>query len=539
MVSIFNIFKRPGAAVAAADVMPATVTPAGMTTGARPLQNPAGALGYSPAAMDGILTRAETGEENAVAEYFKLADRVVEREMQVGGVLNGLVLAVAALAHKAVPLQGDKSKRAQKLSEEISQLLKPSSALRLVAPGVISQGLSHGIGTAAAQWNTLATPWVPVKFTQKPAHFFTFDRTDGFTPLLRNVLAGQPAQPISPGTAIVFTPRRNAAMQVKNGLAWALCWAYQIKSAVLADELLFVQTFGHPLVVGKYPRNTEPADISMLQRAVSQLNATSRGVFRNDLEIEFKEIARSNTDIYEKVLRYVDELISKIIWANTLSSDVGKSGSHALGKVHSEAKWDVIKSVAQQWAACLQEFFDAYIVWNYGPDAPKVEIVVDVEDAQDMLVMSQVIKNLHDAGVPLVATEIRETFGFSEPQPGDELLGAGAPAAQSPALPPVPAAKAPNGLDLGRGCPVHSAQSQGPVRDAIDDLADAMLSDWAVISSSIDASLQSAAAGASNIDDLRASILASVNAMDVTALTALLTKARLSARLAGDLGADI
>jgi phage gp29-like protein len=349
----------------------------------------------------------------------------------------------------------------------------------------------------------------------------------------------------------VFTPHRSAALQIKNGLGWILCWAYQIKSAVLADELLFVQTFGHPLVTGKYPRGASPEDIGLLSRAVSALNSTFRGVFRDDLKVEFQEIARSNTDIYEKVSRYIDELIAKVIWANTLSSEVGKSGSQALGKVHAEAKYDVIRSYANQWAACLQEFFDAYIDWNYGPNAPRVEIVVDVEGAEDFLTKSMVVKNLFDAGVPLVATEVREAFGYSEPQPGDELIGIGkspmpdplapAPAPQPPAKAPTAPAAAPNALRADQGCPVHSAHAQGaPVpRDAIDDLADAMLADWVSVSAGIDEVLTKAAANTGSLEEMRSAMMAAVQSMDTTDLDALLTKARTATRLAGDLGADL
>lgn len=564
MASLFKFFKRPTAAAAAADPLPATVTPAGMTTGARPLASPVYGGNYTPAAIEQILLNAETGEENALATYFKLVDRVMEREFQTSGVLNGLVLAIAGLVHKAVPVDGDKSKKAAKMADEITALLKPSSALRRITPGVISQGISHSIGASAVQWDTRSTPWVPARFIQKPAHFFTFDRTDGFTPLLRNELAGQPATEILPGTAIVFTPHRNASLQIKNGLGWILCWAYQIKSAVLADELLFVQTFGHPLVTGKYPRGTSPEEIGFLSRAVNSLNATFRGVFRDDLKIEFQEIARSNTDIYEKVSRYVDELIAKVIWANTLSSEVGQSSSHALGKVHAEAKYDVIKAYAQQWAACLQEFFDAYVEWNYGPTAPKVQIIVDVDGAEDFLTKSMVLKNLYDSGVTLIATEVRQAFGYSEPQPGDEVVSlanaplppmpnapGAAPAAAAPPVPPAlpapevpakaptPAANARVPLDLGAGCPLHAANALAPARDHIDDLADQMLSDWAVISGHIDTTLHAAASGAGDLEQMRTAMLTAVQDMDVTALNALLTKARTATRLAGDLGADL
>jgi phage gp29-like protein len=520
--------------------MPATVSPGGMVTGARPLQNPAWIANYSPDIVARTLEAAETGDEHALAEYFKLADKVVEREMHTAGVVNGLVLAIAGLPHKAIPRKGDKSLRARKLADEITGLMQPSSALRLAAPGLISQGLTHSIAVASVAYQRTATIWTPVDFIQKPSHFFTFDRADGRTPLLRNAVAGQPASPIDPSEALVFTPRRNSAMQIKNGLAWILCWAYVIKSLVMADQTMYLQNVGHPLIFGTYKRNTSPEDISLLQRAVSAINSSFRAVYRDDLTIDFKDFAKANgTDMFEKLIRYLDESISKVVWASTLTTDGGGGGTYALGKVHAEGKYDVIRALAQQWSAGIQVWADAYVEINYGPDAPKVQVIVDIEEAEDLVAGSQIVKNLSDAGVTLVASEIRERFGFREPQEGEEVIGGAAAALPAPA--PAAAPGAAKNSRQYQGCPEHSPQSVGaPIpRDAIDDLADAMLSDWTTLSADIDANLSAVAMSANSLEEMRVQLHAAVTAYDDSALLAMLTKARTKTRLAGDAGAEV
>lgn len=539
-LSLKNLFsKKPAAKVAEQDSMPATVTAAGAVIGSRPHQNPAWAHGYTPDSVARILEQAERGDEHALAEYFALADKVIEREMHTAGVVNGLVLAIAGLPHKAVPPKSaGAAKRAQRIADEVAEWMQPSGALRLAAPGLISQGITHGIGGAAVKWQTSATAWTIADFVQKPAHHFTFDRVDGCTPLLRNEVAGQPAKPLEPGLSFAFTPRRNAALQIKNGLAWILCWAYVIKSIILADEMLFVQTFGHPLVYGHYKRNANPEEIALLQRAVSAISTGFRAVFREDLVVKFEEISHSNTDIYEKVCRYFDELISKVVWASTLTTDAGSNGTYALGKVHAEGKYDVIRSYAHQWAASLQVLVNAYVVWNYGPDAPIPQVVVDVEEAEDLVAKSQVVKNLADAGVPLVASEIREAFGFREPQEGDELIGGAAAAPEAaPATPQEPAGATQNARQ-GAGCPVHSANAV-TARDAIDDLADQMLADWEVVSTDMDAQLAAAAANTPDIAAMRSAVVAAVESLDVEALAVLLARSRTKTRLAGDTGANV
>lgn len=545
--SLKNLFsKKPTAAVAARDNMPATVTAQGAVIGARPHQNPAWSRDYTPERVANILEAAERGDEFALGEYFALVDKVIEREMHTAGVVNGLVLAVAGLPHKVMPPKATSAtKRAQKIADDVQSLFEPSSPLRLAAPGIISQGITHGIGAAAVLCETTPTSWKPVQFMQKPAHFFTFDRTDGRTPLLRNELAGQAPLPIEPGTALVFTPSRNAALQIKNGLGWILAWAYVIKSIVIGNKLTRLENFGNPVVVGTYPRNTTPEDISLLHRAVAAVNNSFRTVYREDLNIDFKEAPNGHTDMYEKVCRYFDELISKVVWASTLTTDSNSHGTYALGKIHAEGKYDVIRTYAHQWSAALQHLVNAYVVWNYGPDAPIPTILVDVEEPEDLVAKSTIIKNLRDAGVPLVASEIRQAFGFREPQEGDELIGAAVPistgdgsSGNGPASTQEPAGAAQNNRQ-GVGCPVHSSNAVAPARDALDELADEMLADWQAINTAIDEKLAAAANNTASIEDMRAALVALAEELDTEDLAVLLTKARTKARLAGDTGTKV
>lgn len=522
--------KKPAATAARQDNAPATVTADGATVGARPLVNPAISGGYTPEKIANILENAERGDEYSIQEYFKLADRVVERELHSAGIINALALAVSGLHHKVEPPRGDTSRRARKIADDIQQYLEPGSALRLVAPAIISQGISHGLGAASVVWNTTATNWTPIGFLHKPSHFFTFSRQDASTPMLRNSLAGQAPLPLEPGLFLAFTPRRNSAIQLKNGLAWALCWTYVIKSITLANEAAFIEAFGHPVVVGKHGRGASPADVSMLNRAVSAIQGGGRAVYRDDLEIEFREIARTSTDIYEKLCRYLDEQVSKFVWGNTLSTDGQGSGTYALGKVHAENKYDTIRSYGHQWAACLQQqFVTAYVAWNYGPDAPVPRVVVDVEESEDLVSGSQIVKNLTDAGVQLDAGEIRERFGFRNPEPGAEVVGV------RTALPAMQSRQA-------AGCPVHSpqsAQAGEPPRDELDDLADQMLADYQPLSDEIDRQLATAAQGATSAEELRSAVQAVIENLDTAELQRLFASARLKGRLTGDLGGDV
>ena len=540
MTNLFSklLTKRPTAKVAESDFAPSTVTSAGAIVGARTMVSPAWSKQYTPSRVASILEAAERGDESALAEYWSLADKVVEREMHIAGTVSSLILGIAGLPHNASPQKTDKSKRGQKIADEVAEWLQVGSPLRLAATSILSQGITHGLGVAAVNWDTSGAVWTPVSFVHKPAHFFTFDRSDACTPLRRADPAGQPATPIAPGTALVFAPKRNSPLQIKNGLAWILCWSWVIKSIVLAYQTEYIENNGQPVVVGKFEGNMTEQDKAAFHRAISALKSGFRGIFNKSMDIEVHDIGRSGTDIYEKLCRYLDEGVSKVVLSSTLTTDSGGNGSYSLGKVHADSKYDVIRAYAQQWAASLQQLAAVYVAWNYGPDAPVPRITVDVEEAEDMVAGSQIVKNLSDAGVELAQDEIRERFGFRKPQDGEATIGA--PAQQQSPAAPTAAKNALSAIDLGRGCPEHSFNAKGaPIRDAIDDLADAMLADWATETASIDLALHAAVAGAGDIEEMRAALLEAVNKIDTTQLTAMFTKARTATRVAGDSGADL
>jgi phage gp29-like protein len=534
--SLKSLFQRPSVKSAEAETAYATVTDAGASIGQRPISNPVMAGGYTLERAASILLAAESGEPTAVRAAFLLFDRTFERDLHTAGVLNGLVQAIVGLKHVVRAKEGDNRRIARAIAADVQAAFNPSGAVRLAESGIVTSGLTHGIGPAEIMYETSPTRWEVRDLVQKPAHWFTFDRRDGRTPLLLASQHGQPAEPLERGKMIAFCPRRVSAMQIKNSLGWVLCWAYVLKALLDSDKFDFIGTFGKPIIYGKYPRNAEPGDVHALRQAVTALNSSFRGVFRDDLEIQFQEVARAGTDMHEKASRLIDEYVSKFIWANTLSSDAGGAASYALGKVHMEGKYDVVRSYAQQLAAALQrDFVEPYVLINYGADAPMPTLSIEVEEAEDEVAGSTVVKNLAGAGVKLSAKEVREKFGFSEPAEGEETIGGQAAPVQE-AVPVEAAPVAPN----YRHCPMHSAHSAGQVveRDAIDDLADSMLAEYEAVAPTTDALLGEAVLNAGSVEAAVAALLAIAKSGDIEALQALFTVNRTAARAGGRLGGE-
>lgn len=532
-----NIFRRPSVQEAQTETAFATVTEQGGVVGQRPLQNPAIAAGYTPERVASILTNAETGEPNAIREAFQLFDRTYERDHHIQGVVNGLVTAIVGLEHRVKPKDGDNRRIARAIAEDVQKLFAIGGPVRMAEFGILTQGIMNSIGPGELIWETSPTRWDLRALVLKQTHWFSYDRKDGRTPMLLPEQQGQSLLELQRGKFVAFCPQRASALQIKNALGWSLCWIYVIKALLSGDKLDFVKTFGKPIVYGKYGREADPESIGLLKQAIAALNSNFRAVLREDLNVEFANIAQTGTDMHEKAQRLMDEYASKVIWANTLASDNGGgAGSYALGKVHAEGKYDVSRAYAHQLAATFQrDVVEPFVFINYGPNAPMPTLEIDVEEAEDLVAGSTIVANLVGAGVAIAADEVRERFGFRKPEPGEEVIGG--PSA-APATPADPAADAePGAAQNSRGCPVHSHQAYQ--RDAIDDLADQMLVDYERVTPSIDAMLAEAVLNAGSVQAAVEALLDIARNGKVEDLQALFTANTTATRAAGKLGGEV
>ncbi len=119
----------------------------------------------------------------------------------------------------------------------------------------------------------------------------------------------------------------------------------------------FMETFGEPFIIGKYPPGSDAAFISQLEEAVNSLGASSRGVAPMGSEIEIKESHRSTGD-HEKFAGYSDKgiAISLLGHANAVqqSSTMQIGENLAPYKVKLELAVDDIYFIETQIQALLR-----------------------------------------------------------------------------------------------------------------------------------------------------------------------------------------
>lgn len=224
--------------------------------------------------------------------------------------------------------------------------------------------------------------------------------------------------------------------------------------------LKYAQNFGQPARVATYPLSTDASVVSTLNSMLENMGSNAWGSFPEGIKLEFIEAAKSGADLPQlKILEVADTTCDILILGQTLTTDVGSSGSRALGDVHYSIRQEAITHWAQWVANVLNyQLIPSIIRLNYGDllDCPSVE--PDFSRPEDPLANAQRDTLLMQHGVAMPKVWFYERHHIPLPEPGEELVEKPAPA-----LPGIPTGQPANnqsdGQDTAQAGPGAKAQT--------------------------------------------------------------------------------
>ena len=493
--------------------------------------------GFTPAQMATLLT--EAGNLTDIAKYFSMAERLEEADMQFRSLIGTRKLAVAGLDLVVEPF--DTSRQSKKVAELVRSVLT-SDAFESSLLDILD-ALSKGVSMVEIIWDTTGPQWLPVAFLRREQRWFEFDKTDGTTVKLRGPANTQ--IDLEPNKFIIHKPLLKSGLPIRSGLAMSAAWAWVVKSLILADWLAFCEVYGQPFRIGHYEAGSKKEDVIGLKRALASLGTNAYAVLPRTMAVEFVNAGggTGNSDLFEKIIRYLDEQLAKLILGQTLtSSSGGGHGSQALGKVHNEVRADLLRADAKQLAATLvRDLVTPLVAFNFGADVPLPKVHFQIDEPEDLVGLATILEKTVPLGFKVPQKWARDKFGVPEAEEGDELLEVAAPApAGAPAAAPL---AAPGSAANSRTpvCPVHSAAHSAVPRDSLDDLTDAMATEWEAVGGTLEAAMQLAMEGVADGDHeaMRARLLDFVSKGDFADLGALIGNGRAIAHLVGRANGDI
>lgn len=237
-----------------------------------------------------------------------------------------------------------------------------------------------GFAVVEVMWEVREGKLLPKAMKARNARRFTFDLADE----LRLLTPAAPTlgEAVPPRKFIVH--RRGGDTEDSpfgEGVGSMLFWPVFFKRNGITFWLTFADKFGSPTALGKYPNGAEKPEQKKLLGALKAISRESGVIIPEGMTIELIEASRSGTvDTYEKLVRYMDELISKAVLGETMSTTASSAG---LGSGQADVQDDVRLEVAKDDADELAETLNTGIVqwiteFNVpGAKPPKVRRVFD------------------------------------------------------------------------------------------------------------------------------------------------------------------
>lgn len=160
--------------------------------------------------------------------------------------------------------------------------------------------------------------------------------------------------------------------------------------------LNFSQIYGVPIRWANY---AEAKDIPTITRMMKTIGTSGYAVMPPNTKLTIQEATKSAQNLPQQALMdNADKACDIFILGQTLTSDVGSSGSQALGNVHNEIRLDVVDRVGDYVAKVLKGSLIKYLlIENYGDDSEMPSVTIQCKRSKDKKGMAETLKILSEA----------------------------------------------------------------------------------------------------------------------------------------------
>ncbi|WP_175892413.1 DUF935 domain-containing protein [Burkholderia cepacia] len=283
--------------------------------------------------------------------------------------------------------------------------------------------VGHGFSGQEIEWHQVEKVWLPKTLTHRPQRWFRTPLYDGNDLRLRD--NSSDGQPLWPFGWLIHKHRAKSGYLTRAGLHRVLAWPYLFKTYAVSDLAEFLEIYGLPLRIGKYPPGSTKEEKATLLRAVAEVGHNAAGIIPEGMLIEFQEAADGTKDPFEAMINWCEKSTSKAILGGTLTSQAdGKTSTNALGKTHNEVRRDLLTSDARQAQRTMTNLCYMLAALNAGASDPRrcPRFEFDTREAEDLALYADSIPKLVGAGMKIGRRWAQEKLMIPEPAEGEDVL---------------------------------------------------------------------------------------------------------------------
>ena len=315
----------------------------------------------------------------------------------------------------------------------------------------ITDAIGKGFACLEIEWHRDGKLWTPKTLTHRPQSWFQLHR--GYRQELRlrsntadeNGIQGEALRPFG---WITHTHKAKSGYLERTALFRQLVWTYLFKNYSVGDLAEFLEIYGIPVRLGKYPPNASEREKATLLRALVGIGHNAAGIIPEGMLIDFKDAASGDPKAFELMISWCERNQSKVILGGTLTSGAdGAASTNALGNVHNEVRKDLRDGDIRQLSSTItRDLVYAMAALNgLAPDGmqrcPRFSLITG--ETEDIKTYADSLPKLVGLGFQVPLDWAQNRLGIPIPQAGQVVLGQSAqanPQTDPQALPPIAAA---------------------------------------------------------------------------------------------------
>lgn len=472
--------------------------------------------GLTPPRLAGILRAAEQGDIKAQCELFQDME---EKDAHLLAEIGKRRRALTTVDWAVVPPR-NASAAEQAEADWLNEVLQDLPDFEDLLFDLLD-AIGKGFAGIELEWEMVGREWLPRAFDYREASWFQLDTATRTELRLRD--GSVDGEALNPFGWIMHTHKAKSGYVARGGLYRVLAWPYLFKNYAVRDLAEFLEIYGLPLRLGKYPGGASADEKATLLRAVVSIGHNAAGIIPQGMEIDFKDAAKGTHEPFDWMVQWAEKSMSKAILGGTLTSQAdGKSSTNALGNVHNEVRHDLLKSDAKQVATTLRQYLlYPLLVLNKGGERdprrlPRFQF--DLVEPEDLGTYATALPKLVESGMQIPVAWAHDKLRIPLPGKDDAILGTTKPAPTAAATTRIAALKA----ELNS--------------DPLDDLAEQLANDWQPVAT-MAAPVQQLLASCKSIEEFRDRLPEIIPQMDASQLAELIAKGLFAAEVAGRTGA--
>lgn len=473
--------------------------------------------GLTPSRLAQILDSAEQGDLVAQCDLF---EDMEEKDGHVASEMLKRRGAIKQLDWDIVPPASPYAKEKNN-AKALKELLAEIPDFDEMVFDV-TDAIGKGYACLEIEWQQLDGYWLPKTITHRPQSWFTIFR--GFREEIRLRDGTVEGEVLRPFQWITHTHKAKSGFLARSSMFRVLAWPYLFKNFSVADLAEFLEIYGIPLRIGKYPPGSSRQDKMTLLRALAEVGHNAAGIIPAGMELDFHDAATGDAEAFQAMIDWCERTQSKVILGGTLTSQAdGKTSTNALGNVHNEVRKDLRDGDAKQIAATLtRDLIYPVAILNGLTDSLRrsPRLMFPVEETEDLQTYSDSLPKLVSMGMRIPRQWAQERLGIPEPDADDTDLLVAAPPAPAPG---------PVASDIAAATAQTGAQPQDPPARMVSQLdanVSPALTQWV-------GQIRDMAAKAQSLTELRDGLLSLIPDMDLDQYAEAMRQGLAAAALAG------